>query len=136
MKPQLLHSSFVRFVLVGGGATALHYGIYYGLQFVMNVNIAYSIGYVCSFLVNFYLTARFTFREKASWGKAAGFGVAHLCNYLIHIGLLNLFLYMGLPKSLAPIPVFAIAIPVNFFMVRFVFTSQKFKNFFHSKNIK
>lgn len=112
---------FIRFVLVGILATGLHYGIYYLLQLFINVNIAYTAGYALSFLVNFYLTARFTFGKKPSWGKAFGFGGAHLVNYLLHIGLLNTFLWLGLSKPFAPVPVFAIAIPVNFLLVRFVF---------------
>jgi len=32
---------------------------------------------------------------------------------------------MGIPKPLAPIPVFAIAIPVNFLLVRFVFKRKE-----------
>ena len=112
---------FIRFVMVGILATALHYGIYFLLQRFINVNIAYTLGYVLSFIANFYLTAYFTFGKKPSWSKALGFGGAHLFNYLLHIGLLNTFLWLGLSKTLAPIPVFAIAIPVNFLLVRFVF---------------
>ena len=108
---------FIRFVIVGILATALHYGIYFLLQRFINVNI----GYALSFIANFYLTAYFTFGKKPSWSKAFGFGGAHLFNYLLHIGLLNTFLWLGLSKTLAPIPVFAIAIPVNFLLVRFVF---------------
>lgn len=116
---------FVRFVMVGVFATALHYGLYFVLQRVINVNIAYTLGYALSFIANFYLTAYFTFARKPSWRKAFGFGGAHLLNYLLHMGLLNTFLWMGLPKSLAPIPVFAIAIPVNFLLVRFVFKRKE-----------
>ena len=112
---------FIRFVMVGVLATALHYGIYFLLQRFINVNIAYTLGYALSFIANFYLTAYFTFGKKPSWSKAFGFGGAHLFNYLLHIGLLNTFLWLGLSKTLAPIPVFAIAIPVNFLLVRFVF---------------
>ncbi|HBO06192.1 MULTISPECIES: GtrA family protein [Bacteroides] len=112
---------FVRFILVGVFATALHYGIYLLLQRLINVNIAYTLGYALSFIANFYLTAYFTFGKKPSWGKAFGFGGAHLFNYLLHIGLLNIFLWLGLPKPFAPVPVFVIAIPVNFLLVRFVF---------------
>ena len=99
---------FVRFVMVGIFATALHYGLYFVLQRVINVNIAYTLGYALSFIANFYLTAYFT-----------------LCSYLLHMGLLNLSLWMGIPKPLAPIPVFAIAIPVNFLLVRFVFKRKE-----------
>ena len=112
---------FIRFVMVGVLATALHYGIYFLLQRFINVNIAYTLGYALSFIANFYLTAYFTFSKKPSWSKAFGFGGAHLFNYLLHIGLLNTVLWLGLSKTLAPIPVFAIAIPVNFLLVRFVF---------------
>ena len=112
---------FIRFVMVGILATALHYGIYFLLQRFINVNIAYTLGYALSFIANFYLTAYFTFGKKPSWSKAFGFGGAHLFTYLLHIGLLNTFLWLGLSKTLAPIPVFAIAIPVNFLLVRFVF---------------
>ena len=112
---------FIRFVMVGILATALHYGIYFLLQRFINVNIAYTLGYALSFIANFYLTAYFTFGKKPSWSKAFGFGGAHLFFYLLHIGLLNTFLWLGLSKTLAPIPVFAIAIPVNFLLIRFVF---------------
>lgn len=115
---------FVRFVMVGIFATALHYGLYFVLQRVINVNIAYTLGYALSFIANFYLTAYFTFGRKPSWRKAFGFGGAHLCSYLLHMGLLNLSLD-GIPKPLAPIPVFAIAIPVNFLLVRFVFKRKE-----------
>ena len=57
---------FLRFVLVGVFATALHYGIYFLLQKFINVNIAYTLGYAFSFIANFYLTAYFTFGKKPS----------------------------------------------------------------------
>lgn len=114
-------SEFVRFIIVGVLATALHYGLYFLFQRFINVNIAYSIGYILSFIANFYLTAYFTFGKKPSLGKALGFSGAHLFNFLLHIGLLNLFLWIGISKPIAPVPVFAIAIPVNFLLVRFVF---------------
>ncbi len=112
---------FIRFALVGILATALHYGLYYLLQTLINVNIAYATGYLLSFIVNFYLTAYFTFGTRPSWKKAVGFSGAHLVNFLIHMLLLNLFLWAGISQTWAPLPVFAIAIPVNFILIRFVF---------------
>lgn len=120
MKTDALREA-VRFALVGGLATLLHYGIYLALQRFIQVDLAYTIGYLISFIANFYLTAYFTFRSAPSWKKLFGMGGAHAVNYLLHISLLNLFLWVGISKPLAPIPVFAIAIPVNFVLVRFVF---------------
>ena len=114
----------VRFSVVGVVVTGVHNGVYLLLQYAINVNIAYTLGYVVAFFINFYLTSLYTFRKKPSWKKGIGFGGAHLFNYLLHMLLLNIFLKMNIPKALAPVPVYAIAIPVNFLMVRFVF---KFK---------
>jgi len=88
--------------------------------FIININ-----NFGIYFIANFYLSAYFTFGRKPSWGKALGFGGAHLFNYLLHIGLLNFFLWLGLSRPLAPIPVFSIAIPVNFLLVRFVFKGKR-----------
>lgn len=111
----------IRFGLVGAFATAFHYLIYWLLSKWINVNIAYTIGYATSFICNFFLTSFFTFKKKASLKRGLGFGGAHLFNYLFQMVLLNLFIFLGLKKNLAPLPVYAIAIPVNFLMVRFVF---------------
>ena len=116
---------FLRFATVGLIATGIHYGVYYLLQKFINVNIAYTAGYLVSFILNFYLTSYFTFRVKPSVKRLFGLGGAHLVNYLLHMLLLNLFLWIGLSKELAPIAVFAIAVPVNFLLVRFVFKSKK-----------
>ena len=120
MKRRMAREAF-RFCLVGAFSTGLHYGLYYLLQWVMNVNIAYTVGYALAFFANFYLTARFTFGTAPSWGRLVGMGGAHLTNYLLHMVLLNLFLWVGMSPALAPLPVFAIAIPVNFLLVRWVF---------------
>lgn len=111
----------VRFAAVGVFATGLHYAIYYLLLPLLSAGVAYTIGYGLSLVANFFLTARFTFRSRPTGGKAAGFALSHGVNYLLHISLLQLFLHLGVPPRLAPLPVFAIAIPVNFLLVRFVF---------------
>ena len=114
-----------RFAVVGTISTVLNYVIYWILQHWINVNVAYTIGYVLSFLVNYYLSAHFTFKEKTSAKNGIGFGGAHLVNYLLHIVLFNFFLWIGLSRELAPIAVLAIAVPTNFVLVRFVFKHFK-----------
>ena len=116
---------FLRFAVVGVAATGIHYAVYYLLQQVMAAGVAYTIGYAVSFAANFALTTLFTFRTKASVGKGLGFGLAHLCNYLLQMALLYVVLALGISRALAPIPVYCIAVPVNFMMVRFVFKRMK-----------
>lgn len=108
----------IRFIIVGGVATAIHYGVYYLCSLLIEVNIAYTIGYLVSFVANYFLSSYFTFNTGTSAKKAVGFGVSHLINYLLHIGLLNIYIYLGVNEKIAPIFVFAVAIPVNFLLVR------------------
>lgn len=121
----LKYQEQIRFIIVGVLATAIHYGIYILLNLIIISWLAYSIGYAISFLCNFYLSSKYTFKSKASIKKGIGFGISHAINYLIHITLLSIFIKIGIGEELAPIPVFAIAIPINFILVRFVFKSGK-----------
>ena len=119
------YQEIIRFCIVGTLATGIHYGIYLLLNRFILVWLAYSIGYVISFIFNFYLTSVFTFREKATVRKGIGFVFSHLINYLLHILFLSLFIWMGVRDNYAPIPVYLIVIPINFLSVRFVFKSKK-----------
>jgi len=115
----------MRFAIVGVGATAVHYGIYLALQFFINASIAFAVGYFISFLFNYILSARFTFKRTTTKRNGIGFCLAHAFNFLLQLGLLNLFLWLGISKSIAPLPVYCIAVPVNFLVVRFVFKGRK-----------
>lgn len=126
-------SQFVRFALVGGFATLLHYGIYWALIHLFKfegdcwINLSYSIGYVVAWFCNFYLSAHFTFKSETSVKRGIGFAVSHGINYVLHMALLNLFLWLGLSETWAPVPVFSIVIPINFILVRYVFRSKYFE---------
>lgn len=114
----------IRFGIVGIIATIIHYGIYLALNLIIVSWIAYSIGYGISFLGNFYLSNRFTFKTKPTFKKGVGFGLNHFINYLLQVILLSVFIKLGMPDKYAPIPVFCIAVPINFLMVRFVLKSK------------
>lgn len=115
----------IRFGVVGVVATALHWCIYYALLPFTTVNFAYIIGYALSFLCNFYLTSYFTFQARPTWTRLIGMAGAHGINFILHMVLLNMLLALGISSKIAPIPVFCIAVPVNFLLVRFVFQHPK-----------
>ena len=118
---------FIRYCTVGSLAAGIHYGVYFVLQEyeLVDLNIAYTIGYATSFICNFFMTSYFTFRSNPSLKKALGLGGSHLVNYLIHMGLFNLFLSLDVNQEIAPLFVLAVAVPVNFVMLRFVFKHKK-----------
>lgn len=119
------YQEIIRFCIVGTLATGIHYGVYLLLNQLILVWLAYSIGYVVSFIFNFYLTSVFTFKSKATIKKGIGFIFCHLVNYILHLFFLSFFIWMGVGKNYAPIPVYLIVIPINFLLVRFVFKTKK-----------
>lgn len=125
---------FVRFCIVGIIATIIHYGIYllllkkFSCSWEIWTNVAYSIGFILSWCCNLYLSAHFTFRAKVSIKKGIGFALSHGVNYLLHLLFLNIFLWVEVPEKWAPIPVFCLVVPINFLLVRYVFTSKYFQN--------
>lgn len=118
---------FVRFSIIGVVATLIHYGIYYAIikglaiEKELWINVAYTIGFVVSWCCNLWLTAHFTFKTTVSMKRGVGFAVSHGINYLLHLGFLNLFLWMGISATVAPWLVFCCVIPINFILVRTVF---------------
>lgn len=118
-------SEFIRFAIVGVIATIIHYVVYYFfLKLNLNTTVSYSIGYAVSLVFNFYLSLVFTFKTKATIRKGVGFATSHLINYTLHILFLNLYIWIGFPKLLAPLPVYASVVPINFFLLRTFFKSK------------
>lgn len=145
---------FVRFFVVGVGATLVHWGGYVLLNSVFGLTaeqslaltITYAIGYIVSFVGNYIASLKWTFKTKGSVGKGLGFIFSHGVNFGLHLGLLNLFLWLGVgavmvdilnyctpwlidwvpaagkAENLLPLPVFMIVVPVNFLMVRYFLT--------------
>lgn len=125
---RLYGNPFLRFAAVGGIATAVNYGTYVAL--VGNFDglypaLAYILAFCASIVCNFVLSSYFTFRVKPSWGRAAKFLTAHLVNLFNELVLLELWLWAGVPKLYAPLCVFLVAFPVNYFMVRFALRGRR-----------
>ncbi|ERJ12022.1 GtrA family protein [Haloplasma contractile] len=111
---------FLRFVMVGVLATGINYIVYYTLQRSgVNINISYTAGFVVSFIFNYFASNLFTFKTKPNLKRGLSFGVAHVINFLTQLALLNLFVLIGLSKTLAPLPVYMISVPLNFLFVRY-----------------
>lgn len=113
---------FMRFGIVGTISSAIHYGVYCLVLLAANPTLSFTAGYAVGFVCNYFLTTFFTFRSKPSSRNAIGFGFSHLLNYLLEVGLLNLFLWIGFGEFLAPILVLIVVVPINFLILHFVYT--------------
>lgn len=109
----------VRFIIVGGLATAIQYGIYLLMLLWLQPLLSNTIGYFVSFTFNYIASTRYTFRVKSTTKRGLGFVFSHIVNYLLQTLTLHAFLMLGLDKKIAMIPMFAICVPINFVLVRF-----------------
>lgn len=135
-------------------ATLLHLLVYWWLNALFQVDATqpvaltctYVVGYAISFIANYLISLRWTFRTSGSIAKGVGFAFSHAVNAGLQVVLLNLFRAIGLgtwiawvlkssipelvayfpligkPEALLPIPVYFIVVPTNFLMVRFFLT--------------
>ncbi|WP_162592091.1 GtrA family protein [Variovorax sp. PBL-E5] len=65
--------SFIKFLIVGSLATAIHYSVFYGLYRIAGLPAvpSTSAGFAASAVFNFAANYRFTFRSRARWDMAA-----------------------------------------------------------------
>ena len=116
-----------RFGITGSVSSLIHYGAYCLAFLYVGPTVSYSIGYGVGLVCNYVMTTYFTFRQHPSKKNAAGFVGSHIINYLLEIGLLNFFLWLGISEWLSPIVVMAIVVPINFLLLRFLFVHKQAK---------
>lgn len=110
----------IRFGITGVASTVTAYTVYYIYLFWLNPTVSFTLGYIIAMCVNYLLTTLFTFKVKATAKNALGFLLSNGINYALSTLFLNLFIWCGVGEKIAPIPMYAICIPINFVIVRFI----------------
>lgn len=111
-----------RFVITGCVVTIVQYGVYWALNDMMTVATAWTLAYMVSFCCNYVLTTRFTFHVKPTRQRAVSFACGHVVNWSLQMALLHFFIYLGIDKSWAPLPMYIVVMPINFIVIRFFVT--------------
>ena len=114
------YKELVRFGITGIVSTIVTYIVYYICLTFTNPTIAFLIGYLVAFVINYIMTLTFTFKVKASPKNGVGFVVSNVINFLLCEFFLNIFISIGVAKQWAPIPMYVVCIPINFLLVRYV----------------
>ena len=115
------YGQFLRFCINGVLAVGIQYAIYWILMHWIDVNVAFTLGYIVSFCCNFIITSYWTFHSKPSWKKLVGFSSSHIVNYFVQVGFLNLYIWLDIPKSWAGLLAMGSAVPINFCILHFVY---------------
>lgn len=109
-----------RFIITGIASTIITYLIYYVGLLWFPATISFSCGYIVAMFANYLLTTAFTFKVKASAKNAVGFLISNGINYMLCALFLNVFIWLGVDKKLAPVPMYAVCIPINYLLVRYI----------------
>lgn len=127
VKGQSRADEMIRFVITGGIATVVQYGVYVVFVEAVGVKAVPStlISYAISFIANFFLSTYFTFKAKPTTRNGLGFFMSHIINMGLQTGLVAIFKELVGP-TLALLPALAICIPTNYFMVRYAFKGKLF----------
>lgn len=110
----------IRFGITGVASTVTTYIVYYICLFWLNPTVSFTLGYIVAMCVNYLLTTVFTFKVKATAKNAVGFLISNGINYVLCALFLNFFIWCGVGEKWAPIPMYAVCIPINYLIVRFV----------------
>lgn len=120
---------FLRFCIVGGTCALIDAAIFYFVRLFAPYQVALISGYLISLCVNYLLTVYWTFKTESSVLNLVGIVGAHMFNlFVVRMGLMLLFVeLLGLPDSIAYLPMAAISAVTNYLVIRTVVKYSKRK---------
>ena len=122
----------VRFCITGTIVTAILYGIYYAMLYLdFSVDLSFTTGFIVSFACNFFLTNYYTFKTRVDFENGIRFSLCQAINFLMQYVTLKIFVAIGIPEKVALVPVWAIIFPINFWLMRTVLRSDRFRVHLH-----
>lgn len=116
-------AEFLKFCCVGAVCAFIDWSVYSLFCFIFPYQAAVLMGFSVSLIVNYRLTAVWTFKKKPTAGNFVGMVCAHLVNlFVVRMALLMLFVeILLLDERIAYIPTLLIAAITSFLMIRYVF---------------
>jgi putative flippase GtrA len=115
------HAVFLRFVGVGVVSLVVDAGTLFVLYDIVGTRlwVATSAGFWLSFAVNFLANKYLTFEQRAGGGgQLARYAVLVLANYGANLGLVTLFVAVGLPAVVGKVLSTGLLTAVNFVVYR------------------
>ena|SRR5437660_3805735 len=116
---RFINREFNRFVFWGGVNTLTGYLIYAFLLLFFPYLVSYSVAYVLSIFISYFLNSKFVFNEKLRLRKALKYPLVYLNQYVL--GALSLYLlvhFLKIDKLVAPLFVVVLTIPATYFLSR------------------
>ncbi len=115
---------FARFLLGGLGNTAATYCVYLVLARWINYQLAYGLAFLAGIGISYFLNVVFVFKVSVSPKAFLTYPLVYGLQYLFSAFLLKILVeHLEMSKSVAPLLVIAVSVPLTFMIVRVFLTS-------------
>ncbi len=112
---------WLRFLMGGGINTGFTYLVYLALNTALSYQISYFIAYIAGIVFSYFFNAIFVFRVPLSLKGAFSYPLVYAVQYILSAFLLGgLIELASIDKSLAPLIVTALMIPLTYVMSKFL----------------
>ena len=128
------HQEVLLWALGGGINTVITYGLYLALNLVFSYRIAFTASYVIGIVFAYFYNSLVAFKSPLSLKKFLQFPAVYLAQYLLSIGLLEVFVRaLNVDERLAPVFVLVIVTPVTYLLSKLIL---KGKNLADGENLE
>lgn len=123
------YRSAARFVIVGTTGMFVQDGIYRAcLDLDLQVFVAFAIGFVIEMVINYFVSAWYTYGAAPSLKNAGGFLLARALNLGVQFLFLHLLLLCGVAEEWAGFPSIFLAGIINYFVCLLFFKKPQGKH--------
>jgi putative flippase GtrA len=114
-----INREFFRFIFWGGVNTLSGYVIYAFLLLVLPYLLSYTVAFIISIYLSYFLNSKFVFNQELRLSKALKYPLVYLAQYVI--GAISLYLLVEIlrvNKLIAPLLVVVLTIPITYYLSR------------------
>jgi putative flippase GtrA len=119
---------FKRFLGIGIINTIFAYIVFIILLQVLNYNISYTISFMATIILSYFLNSKYVFKQKVSLSKFIKFPLVYIVQYLFGIVVLNILnIYMNTSNYINMLIVTILSIPLTFILSKKIIGSNNAK---------
>lgn len=115
----MISPRLIKFIFIGSLNTGLSYLIYLIFLIFLPYSIAYSLSFVTSILISYFLNTYLVFNQPWCWKKLAQFPLVYLVQYSVGLLFLSLMIeYLDINEKLAPLLTIILLIPLTYILTK------------------
>jgi putative flippase GtrA len=127
------HQAVLLWAVGGGINTVFTYGLYLLFNLVFSYRIAFTVSYVIGIVFAYFFNSLVVFKTPISIKKFVQFPAVYLVQYLLNIGLLEVFVQvLNISDNLAPIFVLIIITPVTYLLSKLILQEKNISGAEHN----